>query len=237
MLELGAPALVYLAVFVLLLPWMTLKTKRHLDAGRAPPPRIKRVRSVIVLQGVMIALGRLVEQDWQMGLLPPPGLDGRHALVALGLFLLLVASMPLRWKTTTAEERRRLGLHMPREARDVPGWVLISCLAGFGEELNYRGVLVNVLWAATGSWWAAVAVSIAAFSLAHAAQSWRKAAFVAGFSVLFQGAVVLTGSLLPAMLAHAAYDVVAGLVFGRLTRDLPEPGATAAAGSASLSRP
>jgi membrane protease YdiL (CAAX protease family) len=232
MLELGAPALAYLLVFVLLLPWVTLKSKRHLDAGRAPAPRAARLRSVIALQVLMIVLGLLLERQWQMQLLPPPALGGEHALVALGLFAILLASMPLRWRSTTPEERGRLGLNMPRTPRDVPGWILIACLAGFGEELNYRGVLVNVLWAATHSWWAAVGISIAAFALAHAAQSWRKAAFVAGFSVLFQYAVVLTGSLLPAMLAHAAYDIVAGLVFGRLTRGLPEPGS-----GAQVSRP
>ena len=35
MLDLGAPALAYLAAFVLFIPWMALKSKRHLDASKA----------------------------------------------------------------------------------------------------------------------------------------------------------------------------------------------------------
>lgn len=229
MLELGLPATVYLLLLVVLVPYATLKTKRHLDAGKAPAPRGQRLVSVLVLQGLMIVLGLAVERDWQLGLIPPPAPSARDLLVAAGLFAVLLASMPLRWRSCSLQERRRLGLHMPHTPRDVPVWVLIACCAGFGEELNYRGVLVRVLLAVTRNWWAAVAISIAAFSVAHASQSWRKAAFIAAFSILFQGAVVLTGSLLPAMLAHAAYDIVAGLVFGRLTRDLPEPGVPAPA--------
>src|SRR6187549_2270628 len=98
--ELGAPALAYLLVFVLLLPWLTLKSKRHLDAGRAPAPRAARLRGVVVLQVLMIVLGLLLEREWQMQLLPPPPLGGRGALVALGLFAVLVTSMPLRWRST-----------------------------------------------------------------------------------------------------------------------------------------
>jgi membrane protease YdiL (CAAX protease family) len=224
MLDLGAPGLAYLAVFVLLLPWMALKSKRHLDAGKPAPPREARIRSVLVLQGLMIVLGLLLVRDWEMPLLPPAAFTGRHALITLGLFALLVASIPLRRRGMSEAELRRATLLMPRQAREVPSWVLIACMAGFGEELNYRGVLVIVLLAATGNWWVAVAISIAAFSVAHATQSWRKAWFVAAFSVLFHAAVQLAGSLLPAMLAHAAYDIVAGLVFGRLARALPEPG-------------
>jgi membrane protease YdiL (CAAX protease family) len=235
--DLGAPALAYLAVFVLFIPWIALKSKRHLDAGKPAPPRAARIRSVLVFQGLMIGLGLLLERQWELRLLPPPGFTGRQLLIALGLFALLAASIPWRWRSLPEGERRRATLLMPRSGRDVPAWVLISCLAGFGEELNYRGVLVAVLTAATGNWWIAVAVSIAAFSLAHAAQSWRKAGMVAAFSVVFQAAVVLAGSLLPAMLAHAAYDIVAGLVFGRLARNLPEPPAPSAAATPPLSRP
>jgi membrane protease YdiL (CAAX protease family) len=224
-LDLGAPALAYIATFLLFIPWVALKSKRHLDAGKVPAPRAQRLRSVLVLQGLMILLGVLLARQWDMDFLPPPAFTGRHAAIALGLFALLLASIPLRRRAMSEAELRRATLLMPRERRELPSWVLISCLAGFGEELNYRGVLVVVLTAATGNWWVAVALSIAAFSVAHATQSWRKAAMVAAFSVLFQAAVVLAGSLLPAMLAHAAYDIVAGLVFGRLARGLPGPGA------------
>jgi hypothetical protein len=54
----------------------------------------------------------------------------------------------------------------------------------------------------------------------HATQGWRSAAVIVGFALGFQGVVVARGSLHIAMAVHVAYDITAGLVYGKLGREL-----------------
>jgi membrane protease YdiL (CAAX protease family) len=78
----------------------------------------------------------------------------------------------------------------------------------------------------TGSYWIAAVLSAASFGMAHATQGWRSALGIVCFGLGFQAVVVASGSLHIAMAVHVAYDVTAGLVYGKLGRELgyvPDP--------------
>jgi hypothetical protein len=51
-------------------------------------------------------------------------------------------------------------------------------------------------------------------------QGWRSAAVILVFALGFHALVWLSGSLYVAMAVHIAYDVTAGISYGRLGREL-----------------
>ncbi len=227
----GPIGLMYVAIFAVLLPWRVLRARRSLDTGARHPPTLRLLRGTLFIQLGMLVFGLAVAQAEWLDLLPPsmPTASGMlFAMLALGLFTL---TLPVRWRGTPAEGRRRLAHAVPHNGREMALWVPIALCAGFGEELNDRGVLVSLLYMLTGRLWAAALPSALAFSLAHATQGWRKVGWILLFAAIVHGLVLATGSLYLAMAVHAVYDLIAGVFFGRLTRGLRTGASTAGAGS------
>jgi membrane protease YdiL (CAAX protease family) len=86
--------------------------------------------------------------------------------------------------------------------------LLVSVLAGVGEEMMFRGVMQHAVTTATGApfgVWTGLAVGSVTFGLAHSAS--RTYAILAGVIGLYLGGLLLlTGNLLAPIVAHAAYD-------------------------------
>lgn len=91
--------------------------------------------------------------------------------------------------------------------RGVGAVVLLSALAGLGEELLFRGVLQAWLAGMTGPWTAVVLGGVV-FGLAHYLS---RAYFVLATCMgLYLGALYqLSGNLLLPVLVHALYDAIA----------------------------
>jgi uncharacterized protein len=92
--------------------------------------------------------------------------------------------------------------------------VLVSALAGVGEEAFFRGVLQSTLADHVPGWIALIATATA-FGLAHFLT--REYAIAAGIVGLYLGAaVLLSGNLFVPMLAHGLYDLVALVLLVRV---------------------
>jgi len=94
-------------------------------------------------------------------------------------------------------------------------FVALSVTAGVTEEVVFRGFLLTALILATGSTALAVALSAALFGVVHGYQGAWGAVRPAALGVLFAVSAVATGSILPAMVAHTAVDIISGLWLGR----------------------
>jgi membrane protease YdiL (CAAX protease family) len=199
------------------IPLLAMASRRRFDEGRVP--RGSRLFVQVIAQllvigafatGVAAATGRL-ELATPRNLLATT-LSG-------GTFLAVAAlTMPWRWRLATPADRARLAQLLPQDRSDAVAWTLACLAAGWAEELAYRGVLTSILAGWTGSLAAGALLSAIAFALAHAVQGPRSALVVFAFALGFQGLCLLSGSLLPAMIVHAAYDLIAGAVYGRLAR-------------------
>jgi membrane protease YdiL (CAAX protease family) len=99
-------------------------------------------------------------------------------------------------------------------------WVVLSLSAGIGEELAWRGVLPALLAMVSGSLILAIALSVTSFALAHAIQGPRSVLAIATIAAAFHALVFISGSLYVGMVAHFAYDVIAGFTYARFARDL-----------------
>lgn len=156
---------------------------------------------------------------------------GLLAIVAVVAGILLPRVRRARPKALAAG-LGRMRKFSPAFGPEFAAFVLVCLTAGVCEELLYRGWLVNLLRAATGSVWIAVAVASVAFGIGHAYQGvlgMLRTGFVGlQLAVLF----VAVDSLVPGQVLHAAVDLVSGFAMAtaaaRLAAAEAESGATVA---------
>jgi uncharacterized protein len=104
--------------------------------------------------------------------------------------------------------------------RATPIWelLLISALAGLGEEFLFRGVLQAGIQQVSGSPWLALAVASLLFGLAHPITV-TYAVLAALIGVYLGWLWLATDNLLLPVVAHGAYDLVALVYLTRRSHD------------------
>ncbi len=147
------------------------------------------------------------------------GLGGGVGLRILGVALVLtVVAVALLFAVRVGEARLGWGETpvllelLPRSRSEKAVFAGLSFVAGFGEEIAYRGFALAWVSSILGSPSIAVAVTSLAFGLLHAYQGVAGVVRTGLLGGLFGISVVATGSLWPAILAHTAVDLLAGLV-------------------------
>ncbi len=111
---------------------------------------------------------------------------------------------------------------MPRTRREALVYVALACAAGISEEFLYRGfvfmafVRMIVNYASPNA--AAALLSSAWFSLAHLYQGRRGTITTFVVGIIFALIRIWTGSLIPAIAAHAGIDLVVGIYASRFLR-------------------
>lgn len=109
-------------------------------------------------------------------------------------------------------------LYASDTARERAWWIVISVLAGVGEEITWRGVQTVVLHSLVGNYALAVLISSVMFGAMHAYYGWRSAVLIGVEGLGLGGVVWLSGSLYVAMVVHVAHDLMVGLSPGGLGR-------------------
>lgn len=174
-----------------------------------------------VLGGVAVALGIPRFGAAALGLSPPTGGAGPLlAWTGAGLAggFLVVGGAHLAGRVLGIPERPLLEALLPESGRERVLFAAISAAAAGGEELAYRGYALVALGGSLGSVGAALATSIS-FGFAHAYQG-PLGIVRTGLTGLVLAAITLaSGSLWPAIGAHALLNLVLGLTAGdRLLR-------------------
>ncbi len=140
-------------------------------------------------------------------------------VLSLAVLLLVYLFFFLR-KAAGLRENPLLIQLLPKTRKEKTVFLFLSLAAGFGEELAYRGFLIPALTLVIGGGWGAAFVSSAVFGVLHAYQGWLGIARTAALGLLLAAAFLISGSLWPAIFAHAILDMLAGLVIGEaLVRD------------------
>ena len=219
-----------LPLLMILLPALALAQSPLLEG--------ERLERIVVYRGSMAAILAL----GALGLLlavPSPGLAAigirplalpvfvawTTGMTAAGMVLVGLSS---RVGSPAAGPRDRLLLDLlPRTGREKRLFAGLSLSAGVGEELAFRGYALAALQLLSlPPWTAAVSTSVA-FGMMHAYQGMAGILRTALVGVVLAVSVLQTGSLLPAMAAHALVDLGAGLVMGpRLVARAREAAAT-----------
>jgi uncharacterized protein len=129
-----------------------------------------------------------------------------------------VARLPTQGKARLRDQTGSTGLILPHAASELPAFLAVSLTAGFCEELLFRGFLIWILQPFLGVWIAAIA-SLAVFALGHAYQGTAGMIRSAVAAAVFTAIVVVTRSLWPAIVLHAAVDWMGGLTGWLFLRD------------------
>lgn len=113
---------------------------------------------------------------------------------------------------------------MPVTGREKGVFALLSLAAGVFEELVFRGFLPLFLMPWTGSYLGGALPVAVVFGFLHAYQGRHGIARTAVMGGILAGGVVWTGSLWPSIFAHAALDLILGLVLAKSLLGEPPAG-------------
>jgi len=171
------------------------------------------------------ALPLLATAPWRLAL---------GGLVAVAMIVLMARQLAdVRKNPATREAvRRQIGALdplLPRTPGELPWFLALSVTAGICEEWLFRGVLTALVAGWIGMP-LAIAASCVAFGFAHAYQGPVGIAKTALVGLAFSLIVLATGSLVPAMIVHAAVDVGSGLATYVVLSEPVEAAAEAVAG-------
>ena len=101
---------------------------------------------------------------------------------------------------------------LPRTSSEKIAFAGLSVSAGIAEELVFRSFLLAALLVAGATLPVAASLGVVVFALSHAYQGTVGVIRVALLGALLTAPLLLTGSVYPAMAAHALLDLLAGLV-------------------------
>ena len=153
----------------------------------------------------LYALGLHGESAAEVGLKPPNDPLWFAAGPFVVLFLLSVSGAGRR--DIAEPYARAVRAVVPRTAADWAWFVPVAASAGACEEFLYRGYALTQVAALTHSVVAGVILSSLAFGLGHAYQGRIGMAGTAVTGLLYSGLFLLSGSLLPCMVAHFLQDI------------------------------
>jgi membrane protease YdiL (CAAX protease family) len=127
------------------------------------------------------------------------------------------AQSPLSPDPSRLEAVRELARLAPANGIEIAAWALLCMIAGFVEEIVFRGYLQRqfIGWArgrvATG-----VLASAVVFGAAHGYQGVRSMVLLSVFGLLFSLLALYRRSLRAGIFAHAGHDFIAGLALALL---------------------
>jgi len=138
---------------------------------------------------------------------------------ALGLvFALAITNGHTAVKIVRSNRSKRIKVANPNVEKLSPHtrpelgvFVGLSLSAGFCEEFIFRGYLIWAIQPALGLW-SAAALSAVLFAMAHAYQGVQGIITTGIIGSLLTVVVLITGSLLPAIVLHALIDIGQGLI-------------------------
>lgn len=189
------------------------------------PAYVGSAGSILVLGSLALWLGLRGLGVETIGLGPISGLT--LSLWAVGLLGMAMAILFLfHWggRALGVRESSVLRELLPRTAGEKGVFLFLSLCAGVGEELAFRGYAVPTVARLLGSDLVALAVTCVPFALVHVYQGAIGVVRSYVLGIALGASFLITGSLWPAMLAHAGIDIVGGLFLGDrlLGRDLTD---------------
>lgn len=130
--------------------------------------------------------------------------------------------IPASGKAIAPDPSQAQALHtltalVPTNIYEIIAWVLLCLVAGFAEEIVFRGYFQRqfTAWSRGAMVWGVV-FSSAIFGAAHGYQGVRNMVMLSIFGLLFSLLVLLRGNLRVGIFAHSWHDLIAGLLLASL---------------------
>lgn len=213
--ELSLAPRIWTTILVAVLPPLSILQARALAQVELPPRLALYAQSALslwILAGatlLVVAIGDIDTASIGLRALPLPELLVWTGALTVGGVLVMLAA---HW--IGVRESATLAGLLPQTAAERLAFVGLSVTAGICEELVFRGFLIPAIGAAVGSMVVAAVIAAAVFGLVHAYQGFPGALRAATLGALLSVVLLATGSIVPAILAHAAIDVIGGFWLG-----------------------
>jgi len=211
----------HLIYFGFLLPLSAVIRGRKFHNVKGPLPdrllHFRRTAATLVMFG---ALSLFVAWSERIELVPRTLPAWRGLGAGLLMYFVAVMLMRRRWRRAVEKRLRIVYLFMPSTRTERAWWIIVAILAGITEEITWRGVQAGLAMALTRNILIAILFCSISFGVAHIIQGWKSAVVIFAFALGFHILVWLSGSLYVAMAVHVAYDITAGISYGRLGREL-----------------
>jgi membrane protease YdiL (CAAX protease family) len=208
-----SPAVHYFLFIVLVfIPAMGVVGYFRLRSGKPLRPKRQRYISIIVVQSFLLLLTLKAAQDEGIELL---GRSWGNSVTwsCLITFLVLVAlRLPRAWRKLPPERLEKARRLLPDDPSLMRLWTGIAAMAGISEECAYRGLLFRLLLQMGWSIEMALVICAATFAIGHMTQGWRGVVGTAVLAIIFHSIVIFGNSLYPAILLHAVYNLMVGIV-------------------------
>ena len=202
----------FMVLALVVVPALGVASYLRIRSGKPLPPKARRYRSVIAFQLVMLLITVLAAREAGSPLLGPHFPGPVAWLIAGGTFVFLAFRLREAWPKLSPERRQRARIVLPDHPSLMRMWVVISALAGISEECAYRGLAFRFLTAHHGSVPLALLLCVLSFGVGHMAQGWRGVLGTSVIAVAMHAVVFLTQSLYLAIVIHAAYDLMVGVI-------------------------
>lgn len=128
----------------------------------------------------------------------------------------LAVALGLNHGNSIGDTQKQIGFLAPRSMFDVALWLGLSATAGFCEEIIFRGYLQRQFTRLVRNRWLALLVVSILFGLGHGYEGAPRMALIGVLGFGLGTMSLLRQSLRPAMIAHTAQDVAAGLLLRAL---------------------
>lgn len=196
------------------LPALAVVQARALKRTHIPriPAYLSSGITLVLLGGWCVGVGTWRRGPAGVGFVRLPlGLLAGWALVVTVAGLGLMLGFAVLGGALGAEESAILRELLPRSARERLAFAGLALLAGLCEETVFRGYALTALAGVVGVVGAGVVTSVA-FGVLHAYQGLLGMVRTAALGGVLAWAFVAAGSVWPVVLAHAALDLLGGIV-------------------------
>lgn len=209
---------IWLALMMVGPPLGAILTRRIVQQ-RTPPRHLATLNTIVnlaLMGGLTFAIDHFGSRLGARGLhgLSPASLAAWTA-GTLGLSIAISVAF-VAWRVAGRRPVSRVSrLLLPATPGDWPLFFLMSCVAGTVEEFLCRGFEMGLVTTLAHSAWLAAGIVAVFFGLGHVAQDRVGALRAAVLGLVLAVPVIVTGSLLPSMLAHAATNLLTPAWMGR----------------------
>jgi membrane protease YdiL (CAAX protease family) len=109
------------------------------------------------------------------------------------------------------EAKKLVDMLGPDTPQALAMFILLSTVAGFVEEIIFRGYFQRQFAALTGSAYAGLIIQAVLFGAGHGYEGARRMLLIVVFGAMFGVLTLWRKSLRPGMMAHALHDSLAGV--------------------------
>lgn len=177
---------------------------------------------------LLIVFGMVVATVWRIPGRPLSGLGidlatpHKYVLLLIGIififyFLDIFFQYGSRRRREKTMERRTSAMSfVPTDKRELLHFIFLALAAGIGEEIIFRGYLINYLLHWTGNEWNGVIIagvfSSFLFAFLHGYQGRLSMIKIFFLALLFSALFIVTHSLLIVIIIHTVIDTLSGLL-------------------------